>query len=167
MTITFEETEFQCSRTRPDIPYILYVGIDYLLLVLREVNEIHRSFPNMPDPPQRYKLQLTEFWASEFSKNYGSSPKFDDESVGFGMEENAVIAAALLTGSNIVAYWEFRALFKGENSYFLDVSENGKSTFVGMEMDLSKAAEAPVTDAQTKTGQLKSTIWVDKIGKRA
>jgi hypothetical protein len=135
--------EFQCSTTRPDIPYTLYVGVKYLLLVPREVTKVHRNFPAMPDPPPRYRLQLSDYWTNEYKSKYNSEPTFHYKYVEFGLEDDEVVVAALLDGSNLVPHWEFRTLFKGDSRHLIDQSSDAKASFEMMQWDLSRTAVAP------------------------
>ncbi len=144
-TISVEGAEFQGSLTRPDIPYTLYVSTSYLLLVPREVARVHPNFPPMPDPPQRYKLQHSDYLANEYKQKYNKEPKFDYKNVGFGLDDSEVVVAALLDGGEFVANWEFQALFRGANDQLMDNSGDSELCFEIMQRDLRAAAVA--TDA--------------------
>jgi hypothetical protein len=138
--MSVEGTEFQYSATRPDIPYTLYVGVSYLLLVPREVDIVHKNFPPMPDPPQRYRLRLSDHWINEYRRRYNSEPEFHHRNVEFGLEDDEVIVVALLDGSNLIPYWTFNALFKGDNGHSMDISSDAKVTFGAMQWDLNQLA---------------------------
>ncbi|KAH8673396.1 hypothetical protein BX600DRAFT_508666 [Xylariales sp. PMI_506] len=43
MTVDFERTEYQSGITHTNIPYTIYVHENRLLLVPREVNNVHRE----------------------------------------------------------------------------------------------------------------------------
>jgi len=137
MPVTFESTEFQCSLTRPDIPYTLYVSDSYLLLVPREVTNVHRKFPTMQVPPQRFKLQLSDYWTNEYKKKFKQEPKFSTKHVGFGLEDDEVVVAALLDGSNFIPHWEFRTLLNGDNTQLMDTSSDAEASFGMMIWDLA------------------------------
>ncbi|KAI1772952.1 hypothetical protein F4818DRAFT_424451 [Hypoxylon cercidicola] len=64
--ISVESIEYQCSVTRPDIPYTLYVGKDHLLLVPREVAKVHPKFPSTQGPLPQIRLQLSQYWIKEY-----------------------------------------------------------------------------------------------------
>ncbi|KUJ23480.1 uncharacterized protein LY89DRAFT_728225 [Mollisia scopiformis] len=85
----------------------------------------------MPDPPQRYKLQLTDFWANEYRSKYNSEPKYHYKDVMFGLEDDEVVVAGILLGSDLVPHWQFRNLFQGDNRNMMDTSSNAKATVVG------------------------------------
>jgi len=97
----------------------------------------------MPDPPQRYRLQLSDYWTNEYKRKYNSEPTFYYKNVGFGLEDDEVVVAALLDGSNLVPYWEFRTLFKGDNGHLMDISSDAKASFGMMQWDLRRTAVAP------------------------
>ena len=97
----------------------------------------------MPDPPQRYRLQLSDYWTNEYKRKYNSEPKFHYKNVEFGLEDDEVVVAALLDGSNLVPHWEFRTLFKGDNGHLMDISSDAKASFGMMQRDLRKTAVAP------------------------
>jgi len=138
MTVTFESTEFQCSITRPDIPYTLYVSDSYLLLVPRQVTKVHRKFPTMQDPPQRFRLQLSDYWTTEFKKKFNQKPKFSHKHVDFGLEDDEVVVTAVLDGSNLVPHWEFRTLFNGDSGNLMDTSSDAEASFGMMKWDLAR-----------------------------
>ncbi|EED13792.1 hypothetical protein TSTA_100370 [Talaromyces stipitatus ATCC 10500] len=137
MPITFESAEFQCSITRPDIPFTIYVGDSYMLLVPREVTNIHRNFPTVQYSPQRFRLQLSDYWVDEYKRKFNQEPKFSAKYVDFGLEDDEVVVAALLDGSNFIAYWEFRTLLDGDNSHHMDMSSDAKASFGMMKWDLA------------------------------
>jgi hypothetical protein len=137
MPVTFESAEFQCSITRPDIPYTLYVSDSYLLLVPRQVTNVHPKFPSVQSPPQRFRLQLSDYWTDEYKRRFNQEPKFSNKYVDFGLEENEVVVAALLDGSNFIPYWDFRALLNGENTHHMDISSDAEASFGMMKWDLA------------------------------
>ncbi|KAI2636582.1 hypothetical protein GGS26DRAFT_501711 [Hypomontagnella submonticulosa] len=141
MGVTFESIEYQCSVTRPDIPYTLYVGEDHLLLVPREVAKVHPKFPSTQDPLPRLKLQLSQFWIDEYKSTYGSDPEFTARRVGFGLEEDEVVVAAVLAGTPYVPNWQFSNLLKGDTRNAMDESSDAYADFGMMQFDLSQAAE--------------------------
>lgn len=139
-TISVESAEFQRSITRPDIPFTLYVSDSYLLLVPRQVTNVHPSFPTVQYSPQRFRLQLSDHWVGEFKKKFNQEPKFSANYVDFGLEDDEVVVAALLDGSNFIPYWEFRTLLSGDNSHYMDESSDAKASFGIMKWDLAQAS---------------------------
>jgi hypothetical protein len=135
-TISVESTEFQCSLTRPDIPYTLYVSNSYLLLVPRQVTNVHRKFPTV-QVPQRFRLQLSDYWTNEYKKKFEQEPKFSAKYVDFGLEDDEVVVAAVLNGSNFVPYWEFRTLLNGDTTHHMDMSSDAEASFGMMKWDLA------------------------------
>ena len=77
--IPVEGAEFQCSTTRPDIPYTLYVNDSYLLLVPRQVANVHPNFPSIQGPLHRFKLELSDRVDNEYRTKYNKSPSFHTE----------------------------------------------------------------------------------------
>jgi hypothetical protein len=142
-TISVEGSEYQCSITRPDIPYTLYVNDSYLLLVPRQVIKVHRNFPTQQGPPQQFRLQLSDHWTNEYRNKYNREPKFSHRHVDFGLEDDEVVVAALLNGSNMIPHWEFRTLFNGNNGHVMDTSSDAETIFGLMVWDLTQAAQAP------------------------
>jgi hypothetical protein len=141
--IPVEGAEFLCSNTRPDIPYTLYVNESYLLLVPREVAKVHPNFPTVQGPLQRFKLELSDHVANEYRTKYNKGPKFSIRNVHFGLEEDEVVVAALLEGSNMIPHWEFRTLLDGTtpgNKHLTDYCSNTETFFGLMSHDLSMAA---------------------------
>ena len=138
--ILVESTEFQCSITSPDIPYTLYVSDSYLLLVPRQVTNVHRKFPSAQTPPQRFRLQLSDHWINEYKKKFNQEPKFSHKYVDFGLEESEVVVAAVLDGSNFIPYWEFRTLLNGGNTHEMDISSDAEASFGIMKWDLAQAS---------------------------
>jgi len=97
----------------------------------------------MPNPPQRYKLQLSDHWMEEYKTKYKSKAIFHYKYVGFGLEDDEVNVAAWLNGSNLVLQGEFRSLFKGELGHLMDSSSDAQATFGLMEWDLKMTAVRP------------------------
>jgi hypothetical protein len=56
------------------------------------------------------------------------------------LEENEVVVAALLNGSNFIPYWEFRTLLNGDNTHFMDTSSDAEAGFGMMQWDLREAS---------------------------
>jgi hypothetical protein len=139
-TVSVESTEFQCSITSPDIPYTLYVSDSYLLLVPRQVTKVHPRFPAMQDPPQRFRLQLSDTSVNDFKKKFNQEPKFSHKYVDFGLEDDEVVVAAVLDGSNYIPHWEFRALFNGDSRNLMDISSDAEASFGMMKWDLAREA---------------------------
>jgi hypothetical protein len=140
-----EGAEFQCSTTRPDIPYTLYVNESYLLLVPQEApsGKVHPNFPTIQGPPQRFKLELSDLVADEYRTKHNKEPKFSARKVDFGLEDNEVVVAALLEGSNMIPHWEFCTLLDGSNpgnKHLTDYSSDAEASFGSMNWDLSMAA---------------------------
>ena len=135
--ILVESTKFQCSITRPDIPYTLYVSDSYLLLVPRQVDNVHPKFPSAQIPPQRFRLQLSDDCINEHKRESNQEPKFSHKYVDFGLEENEVVVAALLDGSDFIPYWDFRTLLNGENTHHMDISSDAAASFGMMKWDLA------------------------------
>lgn len=140
MPISLESLEFQCSITRPDIPFTLYVSDSDLLLVPRQVTNIHRSFPTVQYSPQRFRLQLSDYWVGEYKRKFNQEPKFSANHVGFGLEDDEVVVAVLLDGSNFIAYWEFHTLLSGDNSHHISMSSDAKASVGIMKWDLAEAS---------------------------
>ncbi len=141
--IPVEGAEFQCSNTRPDIPYTLYVNDSYLFLVPRQVAKVHPNFPTIQGPLQRFKLELSDHVVDEYRTKYNKEPKFSRRNVGFGLEDDEVVFAALLEGSDMIPHWEFRTLLDGtnpENKHLTDYSSDAGVSFGIMQHDLSMAA---------------------------
>ncbi|TVY15313.1 hypothetical protein LARI1_G007154 [Lachnellula arida] len=116
MTVTFEGNEYQCSTTRPDIPYALYVADTYLLLVPREVSTVHPKFPTTQTPAQQFRLELSDYWTNEYKTKVNKQPMFHYKKAEFGLEDNEVVVAALLNGSAWIPNWEFRTILSGGNA---------------------------------------------------
>jgi hypothetical protein len=138
-----EGAEFQCSTTRPDIPYTIYVNESYLLLVPRQVDKVHPNFPTVQGPLQRFKLELSDHVVHEYRTKYNKEPKFYFKNVDFGLDDNNVVVAALLESSNIIPHWEFCTLLDGTlpgNKHLTEYSSDGKASFGMMHYDLSMAA---------------------------
>ncbi|GAM37658.1 hypothetical protein TCE0_024f07756 [Talaromyces pinophilus] len=140
MPIIFESAEFQASITRPDIPFTIYVSDSYLLLVPRQVTSIHRSFPSVQYSPQRLRLQLSDHCVGDFNRKFNRYPKFSADYVDFGLEDDEVVVAAVLDGSNWIPLWEFRTLLSGDNSHTMDISSDPETSFGYMKWDLSRNA---------------------------
>lgn len=88
--------------------------------------------------PQRFKLQLSDHWAGEYKRKFNNEPKFSANYVDFGLEDDEVVVAALLDGSNFIPYWEFRTLLSGDSSHHMDVSSDAKASFGMMKWDLAE-----------------------------
>jgi hypothetical protein len=139
-TVSVESTEFQCSITRPDIPYTLYVSESYLLLVPRQVTKVHPKFPTMQGPPQRFRLQLSDNSTNDFKNKFNQEPKFSHKYVDFGLEDDEIVVAAVLDGSNYIPHWEFRTLFNGDSRNLMDISSDAEASFGMMKWDLAREA---------------------------
>ncbi|XXH03859.1 hypothetical protein Hte_010265 [Hypoxylon texense] len=140
MGVTFESVEYQCSVIRPDIPYTLYVGKDHLLLVPREVAKVHPKFPSTQGPLPRFKLQLSHYWTKTYKSASGRDPVFPTRGVGFGLEEDEVVVAAVLPGTGYVPHWQFSDLFNGDTGNLMDESSDADADFGMMQFDLSQTA---------------------------
>jgi len=141
--ISFEGADFQSSSTRPDIPYTIYVNDSYLLLVPRHVDKVHPNFPTIQGPLQRFKLELSDRMVNEYRTKYNMEPMFFYRNVHFGLEDDEVVVAALLEGTDMIPHWEFRTLLDGTdpgNRHFTDYSSDAKASFGLMDFDLSLAA---------------------------
>ncbi|KAI0383699.1 hypothetical protein F5Y04DRAFT_19326 [Hypomontagnella monticulosa] len=137
MGVTFESVEYLCSVTRPDIPYTLYVGKDHLLLVPCEVIKVHPKFPSTQDPLPRLRLQISKYWKDTYKSKYGQDPTFTAGEVGFGLEEDEVVVAAVLGGSNCVPNWQFCDLLEGDIDSRMDESTNADIGFGLMKAHLT------------------------------
>ncbi|KUJ11955.1 uncharacterized protein LY89DRAFT_217010 [Mollisia scopiformis] len=95
----------------------------------------------MPESPHQYKLELSEYWTNEYKKKYNREPAFHYKAVEFGLEDNEVVVAAVLPGSNLVPQWEFSRLFKGESGLSsVDQSSDAKASLGLMNFDLCSTA---------------------------
>ncbi|KAI1372454.1 hypothetical protein F4677DRAFT_432341 [Hypoxylon crocopeplum] len=141
MGIIFESIEYQCSVTRPDIPYTLYVGKDHLLLVPREVAKVHPKFPSNQGPLPPLGLRLSQFWMEEYKSAYGQDPVFTAKKVDFGLEEDEVVVAAVLVGSNYIPQWIFSDLLNGDTRNRMDESSDADADFGLMQFDLCQTAK--------------------------
>lgn len=138
--IAVEGKEYYCSNTRPDIPYTLYVAKQELLLVPREVQKIHPLFPTSPAPDRRIILVLSNVYASQFRSKYGHEPEFEVSSVGFGLDDDEVLVAGILQGTNEIATWEFRDLLNGDSRNRSESSSDVRASFGMMDFDLKSTA---------------------------
>lgn len=111
-----------------------------LLLVPRKVDKIHPLFPTTPAPTQRITLKLSDLYANKFRQQFNREPKFSPRRVGFGLEDDEVVVAAILEGSNHIPHWEFRSLLRGDTDNLMDVSSDAEASFGMMKWDLSGAA---------------------------
>lgn len=140
-----ENKEYLCKLTFPYIPYALYVHEDYLLLVPREVDQKHPKFPSVPDQNKRYTLRLSDLAFRAYTEKYGKPPKFTQKHVTFGLEEDeGVVVAALLPGSNMIPYWDFNNILASTETeikkHFVDTSSSPLDSFGIMEFDLKSSA---------------------------
>lgn len=144
--ISVEGTVYQCGLAHPNIPYTIYVHDYYLLLVPRQVNETHKEFPNVPfQGLRRVTLQVSDFMANEYQDKYKRAPKFTHQLVAFAYEdEEGVVVAAWLEGSENIAYWDFRSILSGDKtlirSHFTDECSDPEDSFRIMQYDLAEAA---------------------------
>lgn len=130
--------------TSPYIPYTLYFHEDFLLLVPREVNQTHPKFPAVPDQTKRYTLRLSDWAFRRYTERYGKPPKFTQD-VAFGLEEDeGVVVAALLPGSNMIPYWDFNRILASSETeikkHFTDESTSPLDSFGMMQFDLKTSA---------------------------
>lgn len=133
------------SVTFPYIPYALYIHEDYLLLVPREVDQKHPKFPTVSDQNKRYTLRLSDWAFRHYTERYGEPPKFTQKHVTFGLEEDeGVVVAALLPGSNMIPYWDFNTILASTETeikkHFTDTSSSPLDSFGMMEFDLKLSA---------------------------
>lgn len=131
--------------TFPYIPYALYIHEDYLLLVPHEVNKKHPKFPAVPDQNKRYTLRLSDWVFRAYTEKYGVPPKFTRKHVTFGLEEDeGVVVAALLPGSNWIPYWDFNTILASTETeikkHCVDQSSSPLDSFGLMEFDLKTSA---------------------------
>jgi hypothetical protein len=88
-------------------------------------------------------LELSDPVADEYRKKYNKEPKFSARKVHFGLEDDEVVVAALLEGSNMIPHWEFCTLLDGSdpgNKHFTTHSSDAEASFGIMNWDLSMAA---------------------------
>jgi len=74
---------------------------------------------------------------------YNKEPKFSYRNVDFGLEDDEVVVAALMEGSNMIPHWEFCTLLDGTNpgnQHLTDYSSDGEASVGLMHHDLSMAA---------------------------
>lgn len=140
-----ENKAYQCQITSPYIPYSLYVHEDHLLLVPREVDQNHPKFPAVPDQNKRYTLRLADHAFRAYTERYGEPSKFTQEHVGFGLEEDdGVVVAAVLPGSNMIPYWAFDTILASTETevkkHFIDQSSSPLDSFGIMQFDLRSSA---------------------------
>ncbi|OTB00540.1 hypothetical protein M426DRAFT_324205 [Hypoxylon sp. CI-4A] len=140
MGVIFESVEYQCSITRPDIPYTLYVGKDHLLLVTRNVAKVHPKFPSARELVPRVKLQLSQYWLETYKSMYGKDPTFTTKNIGFGLEEDEVVVATILPGTSYIPHWQFSDLLNGDTGNKMDQSSDPYADFGMMEFDLQSTA---------------------------
>ncbi|KAH6714682.1 hypothetical protein DL95DRAFT_372620 [Leptodontidium sp. 2 PMI_412] len=140
MPVTFEGTQYHASLTSPYIPYTLYISETHLLLVPREVQQIHPNFPKDPAPTGNIRLELSDTYKKQFKAKYQGEPKFSVKDVGFGLDDDEVVVAGILQGTNWIPHWEFSSLFKGDLRNLLESSSDVKASFGLMEWDLKVAA---------------------------
>jgi hypothetical protein len=93
----------------------------------------------MQGPPQRFRLQLSDNSANDFKK-VNQEPKFSHKYVDFGLEDDEVVVAAVLDGSNYIPHWEFRTLFNGDSRNLMDISSDAEASFGMMKWDLAREA---------------------------
>ncbi|VUC19903.1 unnamed protein product [Clonostachys rosea] len=146
MNVTFEGTQYQCGLAHPNIPYTIYVHDYYLLLVPRQVGQAHKEFPNRPfQELKRVTLQISDFMVNDYQEKYKRAPKFSHQLVAFGYEEDeGVVVAAWLEGSDTIAYWDFRTIFSDDKaltrSHYTDECSDPEDSFRCMQYDLAEAA---------------------------
>lgn len=144
MTVDFEGTKYQCSITHPFIPYTLYVHEDHLLLVPSDhPAKIHKEFP-AGDHTRRFTLRLSDKVANDYKQKYNREPKFVHRHADFGYEEDeGVVVCALLPGSNMIPYWDFRTMVKSEDTvitkHFTDRTSDPEAGFGLMKFDLASS----------------------------
>lgn len=68
---------------------------------------------------------------------------FDYKYVDFGLEDDEVVVAALLSGSDLIPQWSVDTLFKGDTRHVMDDSSDGRASFGMMQWDLSRTAVDP------------------------
>lgn len=135
-----------CSLTSPYIPYTLYTHEDFLLLVPREVNQKHPKFPAALDQNKRYTLRLSDRAFRRYTERYGKPPKFTQKHIAFGLEEDeGVVVAALLPGSNMIPYWDFNSILASSETeikrHCTDESSSPLDSFGMMQFDLKTSAQ--------------------------
>ncbi|KAH9893765.1 hypothetical protein F4778DRAFT_294756 [Xylariomycetidae sp. FL2044] len=147
MPVTFEGNNYICSITNPDIPYTIWVHENHLLLVPRQVPKVHKAFPSVPAAraQQRFTLQLGDHIVKQYQQQYGRAPTFTSRGVQFGYEEDeGVVVAALLPGSNLIPYWDFQRFLNRDatvvREHFTDETSDPQAGFGIMAWDLRQAA---------------------------
>lgn len=133
------------KHTSPYIPYAVYIHEDFLLLVPREVNQKHPKFPAVPDQNKRYTLRLSDWAFRAYTETNGKPPKFTPKHVTFGLEEDeGVVVAALLPGSNMIPYWDFNSILASTETeikkHFTEESSSPLDSFGMMQFDLKSSA---------------------------
>ena len=144
ITLPDKRNVYESSITHPNIPYAIYVHENHLLIVPRNVETTHKEFPKVQDH-RRFTLQLSDDCVDEYRKKHGQPPKFAPRGVNFGSEEDeGVVVMALLNGSNVVPYWDFREMLNGDqsviNTHFTEQSSDAEASFGMMQFDLGQAA---------------------------
>ena len=141
--LAVEGRDYFCSQTRPDIPYTIYVSENELLLVPRQVEKLHPlfAFPTSRDAEKRFTLKLSDLYLNKLREQYGREPKFScRRGVTFGMEDDEVVVAAIVEGTNQMAVWEFKALFNGHEENTMDQSSDVEASLGILHFDLSTTA---------------------------
>ncbi|KAI0480728.1 hypothetical protein GGR56DRAFT_287835 [Xylariaceae sp. FL0804] len=146
MTVDFEGTQYQSLTTSPYIPYAVYVHENHLLLVPRAVEKVHPAFPARQGQDQRhFTLQLSDWAVSTYQGRFGQAPKFEGRRVDFGFEEDeGVVVCALLPGSDLIPYWSFATMLRGEETvirkHFMDLTSDPEDGYGIMLWDLKAQA---------------------------
>jgi hypothetical protein len=78
--------------------------------------------------------------ADAFKKKFNQEPKFSHKYVDFGLEDDEVVVAAVLDGSDHIPHWEFRTVFNGDSRNLLDISSDAEASFGMMKLDLKREA---------------------------
>ena len=97
----------------------------------------------MRKPSQKFSLTLSDSCINEYATKYRREPKFSAKLVDFGLEDDdEVVVAAMLDGSDMISYWEFRTLIDGVNNrHSVNISSDAKASIGIMAWDLAQAAE--------------------------
>ncbi|TVY84108.1 hypothetical protein LSUE1_G002088 [Lachnellula suecica] len=137
MRVRFEDKEYLGFTTRQGIPYTLYINADHLLLIPRPIPNIHVRFPTIKTPTQRFVLQLSEQYIQKFRDEFGKEPKFTAKNTDFGMENNEIVVAALLPGSDWVPHWEICRLLNYAGGRRSEEPIDAESSFGDMKRGLT------------------------------
>ncbi|KAL2071699.1 hypothetical protein VTL71DRAFT_12934 [Oculimacula yallundae] len=164
MTVIFEGNEYDCKCTSPSIPYTLYVSETILLLVPRDVDQIHPSFPKWPAPAGNIQLEISDSTIQEFRDEYERNPKFSVKDVNFVMDHGEVLVAGILQGSNkLMPHWEFDSIFKGDLDNMLEVSSDVKASFERMQGELVSGKFVPSPETKCSASTLCGNVSVEAI----